>query len=61
TADPIFALAIGFASALTRIHREEVLEKGKTIDQVLADVRRRAGIAFGGSGGGGGGGGGSEK
>jgi hypothetical protein len=41
--DPIFAISIGLAAALTRINREE-REKGRNTDQSIEVLKRRVGI-----------------
>ncbi|KAK4458733.1 hypothetical protein QBC42DRAFT_19210 [Cladorrhinum samala] len=43
-ADPIFAVFIGAAAAVTRINREEK-EKGKTTQETLDAFRRRVGLS----------------
>ncbi|KAF2182779.1 hypothetical protein K469DRAFT_220143 [Zopfia rhizophila CBS 207.26] len=42
--DPIFAISIGVAAALTRINREEK-EKGHTTSETIDIFKRRVGLA----------------
>jgi hypothetical protein len=43
--DPLFAISIGLAAAVTRINREEK-EKGRSTQQIVDVARRRWGIAW---------------
>ncbi|KAF2728691.1 hypothetical protein EJ04DRAFT_448836, partial [Polyplosphaeria fusca] len=43
--DPVFAVSIGVAAALTRINREEK-EKGRTTGQSVEALKRRVGIVW---------------
>ncbi|RMZ67083.1 non-classical export 1 [Pyrenophora seminiperda CCB06] len=44
--DPLFAISIGLAAALTRIKREEK-EKGRNMAESMEVFRRRVGLAWG--------------
>jgi hypothetical protein len=43
--DPVFAISIGLAAALTRIRREEK-EEGRTVAETVDVFKRRAGSAW---------------
>ncbi|KAF2878166.1 hypothetical protein BDV95DRAFT_479402 [Massariosphaeria phaeospora] len=45
--DPLFALSIGLAAALTRINREEK-EKGRSTAQTVDVLKSRVGLAWAG-------------
>ncbi|KAF2280430.1 uncharacterized protein EI97DRAFT_464384 [Westerdykella ornata] len=45
TIDPLFAISIGLAAAVNRIHREEK-DAGRTVGQSVEVLKRRVGIAW---------------